>query len=208
MADSHRSPNISPGALALAALASAVATLVIGRFGLAGTVIGAALMPVLIALVSEAARRPARRLTRVRPRRLADGATRDPPLHRRAVRALERREFSWRRVLVTGLGGFVLVVAVFTIADLGLGDSVASDRRTTFFGGGEPSPRKERDERREPATTGESPATTLERQEETTTEEPEETEPTEPTETAPTTETTPTETAPTKTAPTTTSPSP
>ena len=202
MADSHRSPEVSPGALALAALASAVATLVIARFGLAGTVIGAALMPVLVALVGEAARRPARRLTRVGPKRRARQVRRDPPLHRRAVRALERREFSWRRVLVTGLGGFVLVVAAFTIADLGLGDSVASDRRTTFFGGGELSPRKDRDERRDPATTGESPATTVEMPEETTTtEEREETEPTEPTETAPTTETTPTETVPTTTSP-------
>jgi hypothetical protein len=202
MADSHRSPTISPGALALAALASAVATLLIGRFGLTGTVIGAALTPVLVALVSEAARRPARRLGGTAASRRA--ATRDRVGATRyggEARRLARRQISWRRVLATGLGAFALVVAAFTFADLGLGDSVASDRRTTFFGGRESSPREEPDERRKPAPTSETPATTSETPAETTTQVPEEE--TEPTDTAP-----PTETSPTETAPTTTSPSP
>ena len=49
--------------MSLAAIGSASATFLLGSFGLAGTVLGAALAPVIVALVSELVRRPARTVT-------------------------------------------------------------------------------------------------------------------------------------------------
>ena len=60
----------------------------------------------------------------------------------REPRALLER-VSWRRVLVTGLGAFALVVAAVSLADLGRGTSVVSDRGTTFFDRGRAAPAEE-----------------------------------------------------------------
>jgi hypothetical protein len=136
--------GISLGTLALASLGSAAATFLIARFGLGGTLVGAALSPVIVALVAEAVRRPAEgirsRAGAVRPR---SGAARAG----RTVYRAERRprlgfdRVSWRRVLLTGVAAFALVVTAVTVADLGLGNSVASDRDTTFFRRAETDPK-------------------------------------------------------------------
>lgn len=153
MAPSDRRSSVSPSTLALAALGSATATFLIGRVGLAGTIIGAAFTPVVIALVTELARKPAERLrTRaVRPGARAREVDRTVYRVEREPRSLLER-VSWRRVLVTGLGAFALVVAAVTVTDLARGTSVVGKRGTTFFDrerGGAPT---QRDEERAPGT--------------------------------------------------------
>ena len=198
MADDRRdSSGISATTLALAALGSAAATFVIARFGLEGTIAGAALMPVVVALVTELARRPARR---VRARTGAVRPTRAPDAPPRRVYRAEREprvalgRVSWSRVFATAGVAFGLVVGAVTIADIGLGRSVASDRDTTFFGREQRAPKQEQpaereDEPREPAPTQAETATTkppAESTTETVETVPEET-PTVPTETVETT---------------------
>jgi hypothetical protein len=139
---------ISPATLALAALASATTTFLLGSVGLAGTIVGAALTPVLVAVVTEFARKPADRLrtAAVRVPSSRGGERTVFRVEREPRRLLDR--ISWRRALLTGLGAFALVVAAVTLADLGRGTSVVSDRGTTFFDrerGG--SPNERRDER-------------------------------------------------------------
>ena len=119
---SRISPDLSPLTLGLASLAAVVATLVVSRFGLAGTVAGAALTPVLVTVVREVVRRPAERVTR-----LPSGAR---VLTGRVPRVRPRV------VVLTSLLAFVIAVAAFTIPDLLRGSSVVSDRDSTFFGGG------------------------------------------------------------------------
>lgn len=194
MAEERRETSRTVAALALASSGSAVATFLVARFGLEGTIVGAALTPIIVALVAELARRPARRL---RPRRRVAA---EPGAGRTVYRARPPGRFSlaaisWRRVLVTGLGAFALVVAVFTLVDLTVGNSVASDRDTTFFPADDGAPARTGPQEEEGPATG-------------------------PTDTDPATDevgttatvTTPTETAPppttTPTTPTTTEPSP
>jgi hypothetical protein len=112
-----------------------VTTVVIARFGLAGTIFGAALAPVLVPLLVEGVRRPAER---VRGRTTAFVA-RSPREGRRGLRfSLDR--ISCRRVVAIGLGAFVAVVGAFTLLDLARGESPVSERGTTFFMPGEEGP--------------------------------------------------------------------
>ncbi|MDQ3894264.1 MAG: hypothetical protein M3292_06320, partial [Actinomycetota bacterium] len=136
----RRSSEISLGNLALASFGSLVATFLIGRLGVAGTLIGAALTPVLIALAQELVRRPGRRV-----RETTAGAVTKPvaavakPLASRRERGLSIRSrlaqlgqrVSWRSVLLTGGLAFAIAVAVYTIADVAAGDSVVADRPST-----------------------------------------------------------------------------
>jgi hypothetical protein len=150
----------------VAAVASAATTLVIARFGLAGTLLGAALAPVLVALIGEGVRRPAERV-RGRTTSIFEGRT---PLRARGPQP-ERSRFtlgnvSWPRVAALGLGAFALVVAGFTLLDLAAGDSPVSDRGSTFFtpGGGGDSPGDRQNPGQAPAgdegPTSTAPATT------------------------------------------------
>lgn len=178
----------------LASVGSACATFLIARFGLEGTIVGAALSPVLVALVAEAVRRPAQGI-----RSRAGGVQPRPRTARpaRTVYKVERRprlgfdRVSWRRVLLTGAAAFALVVTAVTLADIGLGNSVASDRDTTFFGRADTArPKPPADEPVEETPT--VPADTVTPEPPPAEEEPETT-------TSP--EEAPVETAPTETAP-------
>lgn len=119
----RRSSDLAPSALAVAAFASVVATSVIGRFGLTGTVLGAALLPVLITIVRELGKAPAERMTRIR-------------VPRPGGRRLGLRRPRWGVVATTSAAAFAIAVAVFTIPDLITGQSVVSDRPSTFFSRG------------------------------------------------------------------------
>ena len=150
----RRSSDLAPSALAVAAFASVVATGVIGRFGLTGTVLGAALLPVLITIVRELGKAPAERMTRIRVPR-PDG------------RHLRLRRPRWGVVATTSAAAFAIAVAVFTIPDMITGRSVVSDRPSTFFsrGAGTTAGDEPGAERPAPATTTEeeapeAPATT------------------------------------------------
>lgn len=124
-AEHPRSPSsteLSPVTLGLASLGSVLATLLVSRFGIAGTIAGAALAPVVIALVKELGRRPVTTIAR-----LPSGA-----------RAVVRRRpgVRWSLVGITAAVGFAVAVAAFTVPDLLAGESVVSERPSTFFSAG------------------------------------------------------------------------
>ena len=114
------SAGLSPVTLGLASLGSVVATVLVSQFGLAGTILGAALAPVVVTVVAELGRRPVERVAR-----LPSGA--------RAV-VTRRPRVRWGLVGLTSAAAFAAAVAFFTVPDLIAGDSVVSDRPTTFFG--------------------------------------------------------------------------
>jgi hypothetical protein len=116
------SSALSPVTIAFASLGSVVATVLVSRFGLAGTVLGAALAPVVVTLVSELGRRPVERVARL-------------PAGARAVVSRRRRPgVRWGLVALSSAVAFAVAVAFFTVPDLIRGESVVSDRPTTFFG--------------------------------------------------------------------------
>lgn len=204
--------ELAPRNLLPAAVGSAAATAILSRVGLLGTVLGAALVPVIIALVRELGRRPVIRLSEARRGRSAvrpDGAPRParpaPPGPRRLASGL--RHVRWRVVLATAAAAFALTVAAFTVADLLAGDSVVSGRDRTFFGGGGGSSPAVEPPAGATAPTTTAPTRTAPAEAGPTTAPPIETTPTTPTEPAPT-EPAPTTTVPTTTAPTATDPAP
>jgi hypothetical protein len=126
-------PALSPSTLVLASLGSLVATFALGRLGLAGTLAGAAVAPVLVALSQEVSRRSARRAARAGSTVVSRaGDFRGTGERLRGLLDAVR----WRRVAVTGAAAFGLVVAAVTVADLLLGESVASGRERTFIPSG------------------------------------------------------------------------
>ncbi|MEA2298371.1 MAG: hypothetical protein QOF77_1307 [Solirubrobacteraceae bacterium] len=226
----ERRGGISLQTLLVAAGASAVASFTVSHLWGAGTVLSAALTPVLVALASEFLRRPvehvsatAQRVTPARPIPGAPGraAQAEPPAARPApppapddwapVNYGEPRPAGWRPrwrlVLLTGLLAFAIVVGVYTVPELLVGHSIsgASGSTTLFSGPSAPAPQTKTD------TTPTNPTTTTQT---TTAAPPTTTTPTTPstTDTAPqqatpptdTTQTTPTDT--TSTAPATSTP--
>jgi hypothetical protein len=132
---SEQSSEISPAKLALAAFGSLVATYVLGQLGFAGTLVGAALAPVIIALSQELVRRPARRVrgARIAVVRGSPAVPRERRLSFRSRLRWRADVIPWRSVLITAGLAFAIVVGVFTVADLAVGRSVVADRPKTFF---------------------------------------------------------------------------
>jgi len=152
--------GLSVQTLLISSLSAVVATLVVSQFWAKGTLLFTALVPVVVALTTEALRRPAERITQVSPLRVparrAPGPTgtavhepeipeearrKDPfGLHEpEPARPLERR---WVQVgLITGLVAFLIGAAVVTASELALFErSVGGgDRRTTLLGGEAPA---------------------------------------------------------------------
>jgi hypothetical protein len=157
----HAKPGLSVPTLTIASLSSLAAALVVSKIWGGGTLIGAAMTPVIVAVVSEGLRRPATVITSVRDTRsarfdpLAEGRAglREGDLERArsampAAAVAERRVhrtsggggFSLRmprpRVIaavMTGLVAFALVGVLLTGSELVLGKSVvSSSKRTTF----------------------------------------------------------------------------
>ena len=158
-------PGLSASTLLIASASSAVAAIVVSKLWGGGTLIGAATTPVIVALVSEALRRPARAIDTVRTvraarfdpvaegrRGLAEGdldRARRPPVPAAAQAEAERRvhrasgprlKLPRPRVIAavaTGLVAFVVAGVVLTGSELVFGKSslTSSGRRTTYFGG-------------------------------------------------------------------------
>lgn len=127
----QKSGDLAPRTLIAASVAGALATAAISGAGLAGSLIGGAAFPVIIALARELVLRAVDRA----PRRVATPGG--------MIRRPERRpEIRWRRVAVTAGAAVAIVVSAYTVAEVFLGESVVSERRTTFFSGSpaEPSP--------------------------------------------------------------------
>jgi hypothetical protein len=146
-----RNSELSLEALAIASIASLIATIVLSRFGLAGSLTGAALTPVIVTVVKELGRRPANRIVRPladapsrlvhRPAGAPPPASGEPPQEPPAAPVAQRpvfRESWWSRVrwkptLAIASIAFAVCVAFFTLPELLLGQSLTSDRGTTFF---------------------------------------------------------------------------
>jgi hypothetical protein len=156
--------GLSVKTLLIAGAASAVAAFVIPMFWRPGTVFAAAMTPVIVALVSEALRRPVETVSAVTVRRTSRGTAvlQEPetpadepfdPLAPPTTEEIEslpvtgttqpaihkRRRLTarqWKIGLVTGLVAFLGAAAVVTASELLAGDSVSGgSTRTTFFGG-------------------------------------------------------------------------
>jgi hypothetical protein len=154
--------RVGPKTLIVASLASVSSALVVSHIWGPGTLVGAAVTPVIVTLVSEALQRPAKVITTVRPVRsraarrfdpVAEGrrgldegdldaawavATGEEParsVHRVRTRRIPRAAV--RAALLTGLVGFAIGAFVLTGSELVFGGSAVSGghRRTTFFGG-------------------------------------------------------------------------
>jgi len=158
-------PGLSASTLMIASASSAVAAIVVSHVWGGGTLIGAASTPVIVALVSEALRRPARAIDTVRTARaarfdpVAEGrrglAEGDLDHARRALVPAAARAEAERRVhrasgpglklarprviaaIATGLVAFIVAGIVLTGSELVFGRSsvASSGRRTTYFGG-------------------------------------------------------------------------
>jgi hypothetical protein len=133
--------DISIANLLPAALGGIAAALVLSYFGVAGSLVGAAVGPVVYLLVKELSR-PATEsaLARAgRPRRAGDGsealAAGPPPPMAARRRPARRRGLAW--VLATAAIASVAAIALITVPELIAGRSITGgERSTTFFDGG------------------------------------------------------------------------
>jgi hypothetical protein len=196
--------GLSVRTLAIASAASLTAAVVVREIWGPGAIIGAAMTPVIVALVSESLSRPTERITsiaserrtrtRVHQRTPSGTEIAPPPELERPdpfgiweedkPRRLDSRHL--KIAIATGLAAFALVVVLLTSSELVFGGSVTGGSKTTVFGG-----KKKKSSSEEKTNTSTSTTST-------------ETTPSD-TETAPT-ETTPAETTPT--TPTTETPAP
>ena len=156
--------KLSAQTLIVAGLASLTAAIVTSTFWQSGTPIAAAITPVIVAIASELYSRPARRISELgsrvqtRPRRFDEGrAARErapvggaprrlpeapPPLREpgpgqvRVYRTSSRpRRVHMKVAIVTAAIAFAIAAIVLTVPELVFGGSVATHRKTTFFGG-------------------------------------------------------------------------
>jgi hypothetical protein len=149
--------------LVITAVASAGAAYTCSKIWAPGTLPSAAFTPVLIAVIKEALARPAKVVTQVVPVRgvvrsaqpadeaaPSDPAPEPPPLERVAQQgeisyhssgpsAVARR---WRLAIITGLLGFAIAAAAFTVPELVAGSSISGGGGTTFFSPQQSSPAK------------------------------------------------------------------
>jgi hypothetical protein len=166
VASEEKKSGISIQTLAISAAAAVAAAVVVPMIWERGTLIATAMTPVVVALVSEALRKPAEKITAVTPlvtRRSATGAAvRDPdfdplPPGERPVAVSEDDPFGlrakrppvrhhWRLALATGVAAIAVAAVFLTTAELVLGGPATRDSgRTTLIGGrnddeAEPSP--------------------------------------------------------------------
>jgi hypothetical protein len=148
--EARSSSGISIQTLVIASLSSLAAAILVHEVWKGGAILGAAITPVIVGIVSEALRRPVDRLSAVREggRRLPEERREDvPPASRQrgddpfglweADRRRRSRGRTWLALgAVTGVIGFAIAAFVLTGTELALGGSVSSPRKTTIFGGG------------------------------------------------------------------------
>ena len=176
--DEKSSSGISIQTLVISALASVAAAVVVPLIWERGTLLATAMTPVIVALVSEALRKPAEKITVANPlatRRSATGAAvRDPdfdplPAGERVDEAREDDPFGlrskppvtrhWKLALATGAAAFAIAVVALTMSELVFGGPATKDGgNTTFFSGsgGDPTPTPT------PAVTATAPTETAE----------------------------------------------
>jgi len=153
--------KLSPSTLVIASVASAAAAIFIHEVWTGGAIVGAAITPVIVAIVSESLKKPTEKLSAVTARPARRGATRAPePVEAQAVELQREDRFgiwedekrrgqqggsAWHKLnrkhlkiaLATGALAFVVAVVALTAAELVFGGSVGSSgERTTIFRGG------------------------------------------------------------------------
>jgi hypothetical protein len=156
--DKEKQSGISIQTLVLSSLGAVAAAVIVPLIWDRGTLIATAMTPVIVALTSEALRRPAEKITAVTPRvtrRSATGAAVRapeafdplPPDQREAAPAvrdddpfeLRRRSpvrHHWRVALATGAVAFVVGALALTTSELVFGGPATKESgRTTLFGG-------------------------------------------------------------------------
>jgi uncharacterized membrane protein YvlD (DUF360 family) len=155
--------GLSLQTLVIAAIASAVAAVVVSHLWKDGTVIAAAMTPVIVAITkellvrpmeSELVRKPVSQVGKLASGRIAmparGGTTRgstqegrvlppteeqpSPPI--RTYGSARRRPPHLKIALITGLVAFVIAAAALTLPELIFGGAISSHRSTTLFGGG------------------------------------------------------------------------
>jgi uncharacterized membrane protein YvlD (DUF360 family) len=153
--------GLSLQTLVVAAVASAVAAVVVSHVWKDGTVIAAAMTPVIVAITkellvrpmeSELVRKPVQQVGRLASGRIAvpgrsgaRGSTEEgrvlppteeqpsPPI--RTYGSARRRPPHLKIALITGLVAFVIAAAALTLPELIFGGAISSHRSTTLFGG-------------------------------------------------------------------------
>jgi hypothetical protein len=155
--DRENKSGISIQTLVISSLSAVAAAIVVPMIWERGTLVATAMTPVIVALTTEALRRPAEKITAVTPkvaRRSATGAAVRaperfdplPPEERDAapevreddpygLRASPRPRHHWWIALATGAVAFAVAVFVLTGTELVFGGPATRDSgRTTFFG--------------------------------------------------------------------------
>jgi hypothetical protein len=180
VASHEKSSGISVQTLVISALASVAAAVVVPMIWERGTLFATAMTPVVVALVSEALRKPAEKITAVNPlatRRSATGAAvRDPgfdplPAGERAEPVQEDDPFGlrskppvtrhWKLALATGAAAFAIAIVALTVSELVLGGPATKDSgRTTFISGGDDASPTATPEETETETETETPTET------------------------------------------------
>jgi hypothetical protein len=153
----EKKSGISIQTLVISALAAVAAAVIVPLIWERGTLLATAMTPVIVALVSEALRKPAQAIGTVAPRvtrRSATGAAvrspeafdplppseRDLEPETRAddpygLRASPRPRHHWKIALATGAVAFAVAVVFLTGSELVFGGPATKDSgRTTFFG--------------------------------------------------------------------------
>jgi hypothetical protein len=153
--------GLSIQTLAISALAAVAAAVVVPMVWERGTLVATAMTPVIVALVSEALRKPAQAISSATPkitrrssgvpvhsphsadrfdplppeeRAAAPPPREDDPFGLRARRRPARHH--WRIALATGAAAFVIAVAGLTMSELVFGGAATREGgRTTFFSG-------------------------------------------------------------------------
>jgi hypothetical protein len=169
--------GLSIQTLVISSLSAVAAAIVIPMFWERGTLIAAAMTPVIVALVSEALRKPAEKITAVTPKVTRRGTRvdevqfdplppgeeleaprSDDPFGLRTAGPRPRVRHHWRLALATGAAAFAIAVVGLTMSELVLGGAATRDSgRTTFFPG-----REARDEEEPEATPTATPEATEE----------------------------------------------
>lgn len=161
--------GLSVPTLVIASLSSLAAALFINTFWKGGAILGAAVTPVIVALVSEMLRKPVSRfetLREERRERSRRGRETFGPPSPAGEPPREDRFGIWgeetppqlfggrlnarhlKIALATGIAAFVLVTVGLTAAEMVFGGSAGGgDRRTTIFGGRDRDAERERRER-------------------------------------------------------------
>ncbi|HMM49458.1 MAG TPA: hypothetical protein PKE32_07600 [Miltoncostaeaceae bacterium] len=147
------SGDLAPRMLLAASAAGALSAAALSGIGLAGSLIGAAIAPLIVTFAREFVLRVWERAPRVRgggsrsqgTDAIALDLTPEATRRFRAPRGTERgggsartgpswwRLVRWRRVIATAALATGMVIGAYTVTELLVGGSVLGDRRTTFF---------------------------------------------------------------------------